>query len=112
MSAIDPISSAVRGKPCASWTPLTAVETAPVPVLLMLDEFAALGRLDFFESQLAFMAGYGIRSFLITQSLNQLERAYGANHAIVISALRFRQMTSAPQSACRMRSGPPPKCAR
>jgi type IV secretion system protein VirD4 len=52
-------------------------------LLLMLDEFAALGRLDFFESQLAFMAGYGIRSFLITQSLNQLERAYGANHAIL-----------------------------
>jgi type IV secretion system protein VirD4 len=49
----------------------------------MLDEFAALGRLDFFESQLAFMAGYGIRSFLITQSLNQLERAYGPNHAIL-----------------------------
>ena len=27
-------------------------------VLLMLDEFPALGRLDFFESALAFMAGY------------------------------------------------------
>src|SRR6201996_782340 len=52
-------------------------------LLLMLDEFAALGRLDFFESQLAFMAGYGIRGFLITQSLNQLERAYGPNHAIL-----------------------------
>ncbi|WP_024512005.1 conjugal transfer protein TraG [Bradyrhizobium sp. ARR65] len=52
-------------------------------LLLMLDEFAALGRLDFFESQLAFMAGYGIRSFLITQSLNQLERTYGPNHAIL-----------------------------
>jgi type IV secretion system protein VirD4 len=52
-------------------------------LLLMLDEFAALGRLDFFESQLAFMAGYGIRSFLVTQSLNQLERAYGPNHAIL-----------------------------
>jgi type IV secretion system protein VirD4 len=52
-------------------------------LLLMLDEFAALGRLDFFESQLAFMARYGIRSFLITQSLNQLERAYGPNHAIL-----------------------------
>ena len=52
-------------------------------LLLMLDEFAPLGRLDFFESQLAFMAGYGIRSFLITQSLNQLERAYGPNHAIL-----------------------------
>src|SRR6201987_3798364 len=52
-------------------------------LLLMLDEFAALGRLDFFEGQLAFMAGYGIRSFLITQSLNQLERAYGPNHALL-----------------------------
>ena len=52
-------------------------------LLLMLDEFAALGRLDFFESQLAFMAGYGIRAFLIAQSLNQLERAYGPNHAIL-----------------------------
>jgi type IV secretion system protein VirD4 len=28
-------------------------------LLLMLDEFPALGRLDFFESALAFMAGYG-----------------------------------------------------
>ncbi|MBY0333393.1 MAG: type IV secretory system conjugative DNA transfer family protein, partial [Acetobacteraceae bacterium] len=42
-----------------------------------------LGRLDFFESQLAFMAGYGIRSFLIAQSLNQIERAYGPNNAIL-----------------------------
>src|SRR3546814_188422 len=30
-------------------------------LLLMLDEFPALGRLDFFETALAFMAGYGIR---------------------------------------------------
>ena len=38
-------------------------------LLLMLDEFPALGRLDFFESALAFMAGYGLKSFLIAQSL-------------------------------------------
>lgn len=31
-------------------------------LLLMLDEFPALGRLDFFETALAFMAGYGIRA--------------------------------------------------
>src|SRR6266567_4334217 len=37
-------------------------------LLLMLDEFPALGRLDFFESALAFMAGYGLKSFLIAQS--------------------------------------------
>ena len=52
-------------------------------VLFMLDEFPALGRLDFFESALAFMAGYGLRSFLIAQSLNQIEKAYGPNNSIL-----------------------------
>jgi type IV secretion system protein VirD4 len=52
-------------------------------MLLMLDEFPALGRLDFFESALAFMAGYGLKSFLIAQSLNQIEKAYGPNNAIL-----------------------------
>jgi len=52
-------------------------------VLLMLDEFPALGRLDFFESALAFMAGYGLKAFLIAQSLNQIEHAYGQNNAIL-----------------------------
>ncbi|MFG1314610.1 conjugal transfer protein TraG [Xanthobacter autotrophicus] len=52
-------------------------------VLMMLDEFPALGRLDFFESALAFMAGYKIKAFLIAQSLNQIEKAYGANNSIL-----------------------------
>jgi type IV secretion system protein VirD4 len=52
-------------------------------VLLMLDEFPALGRLDFFESALAFMAGYGLKAVLIAQSLNQIEKAYGPNNAIL-----------------------------
>ncbi|RJE84209.1 conjugal transfer protein TraG [Paracoccus onubensis] len=52
-------------------------------VLMMLDEFPALGRLDFFESALAFMAGYGIKAFLIAQSLNQIEKAYGQNNSIL-----------------------------
>jgi len=52
-------------------------------LLMMLDEFPALGRLDFFESALAFMAGYGVRSFLIAQSLNQISKAYGENNSIL-----------------------------
>jgi len=52
-------------------------------LLLMLDEFPALGRLDFFENALAFMAGYGVRAFLIAQSLNQIENAYGSSHSIL-----------------------------
>jgi type IV secretion system protein VirD4 len=51
--------------------------------LLMLDELPVLGRLDFLESTLAFMAGYRVRAFLITQSLNQIEKAYGPNNAIL-----------------------------
>lgn len=52
-------------------------------LLMLLDEFPALGRLDFFETSLAFMAGYGIRAFLIAQSLNQIEKAYGEYNAIL-----------------------------
>ncbi|MCK1515612.1 conjugal transfer protein TraG [Bradyrhizobium sp. 190] len=60
-----------------------ASEAKQRQLLLMLDEFPALGRLDFFESALAFMAGYGIRAFLIAQSLNQIAKAYGENNAIL-----------------------------
>ena len=35
------------------------------------------------RSALAFMAGYGLRSFLIAQSLNQIEKAYGPNNSIL-----------------------------
>ena len=52
-------------------------------LLMMLDEFPALGRLDFFESALAFMAGYGIRAYLIAQSLNQIDKAYGEHNSIL-----------------------------
>jgi type IV secretion system protein VirD4 len=52
-------------------------------LLLMLDEFPALGRLDFFETALAFLAGYGVRAFLIAQSLNQIVKAYGENNSVL-----------------------------
>jgi type IV secretion system protein VirD4 len=53
------------------------------PLLLMLDEFPALGNLDFFETALGFLAGYGVRAMIVTQSLHQIEKAYGPNHAIL-----------------------------
>jgi type IV secretion system protein VirD4 len=61
----------------------TGAPTHKHKLLMMLDEFPALGRLDFFETSLAFMAGYGIRAFLIAQSLNQISKAYGENNAIL-----------------------------
>lgn len=53
------------------------------PLLLMLDEFPALGRLDFFETALAYLAGYSIRGVLVAQSLNQLDKAYGPHHSLL-----------------------------
>ena len=53
------------------------------PVLMLLDEFPTLGRLDFFETALAYLAGYKVRCLLITQSLAQLDNVYGRNNSIM-----------------------------
>ena len=52
-------------------------------LLLMLDEFAVLGYMEFFETELAYLPGYGIRAFMIVQSLNQVEKHYGPNNSIL-----------------------------
>ncbi|HTJ27572.1 MAG TPA: type IV secretory system conjugative DNA transfer family protein [Candidatus Limnocylindria bacterium] len=46
-------------------------------LLLMIDELPSLGRLEILQSSLAFMAGYGIKAYLITQDVSQLNAAYG-----------------------------------
>ncbi|RYZ91127.1 MAG: IncP-type DNA transfer coupling protein TraG [Proteobacteria bacterium] len=52
-------------------------------LLLMMDEFPALGKLDIFQESLAFIAGYGLKAFLITQDLSQLYAAYGKDESII-----------------------------
>jgi type IV secretion system protein VirD4 len=52
-------------------------------MLLMLDEFPALGRLEFFESALGFLAGYGLKAMLVCQSLSQLKQVYGDRSSIL-----------------------------
>ena len=53
------------------------------PLLLLLDEFPQLGKLDLFEQSMGAMAGYGVRAFIITQSLHQVTQAYGRYHTIL-----------------------------
>ncbi len=52
-------------------------------LLVLVDEFTSLGRLDFFENQLAFCAGYGLKCFMVAQSLNQLQKTYGDKNSIL-----------------------------
>jgi type IV secretion system protein VirD4 len=68
-----------------------------------------LGRLDFFESALAFMAGYGLKSFLIAQSLNQIEKAYAPTMQSSTTATSV--LLSQPTMNERMRSAPRRSCA-
>jgi type IV secretion system protein VirD4 len=46
-------------------------------LLLMVDELPSLGRLDILQTALAYIAGYGIKAYLITQDVAQLQAAYG-----------------------------------
>lgn len=60
-----------------------AVQTYKHRLLLLLDEFPAFGRLDSLEAALAFIAGYGMKSLLIAQSLNQLYKTYTRENSII-----------------------------
>jgi type IV secretion system protein VirD4 len=53
------------------------------PLLLMLDEFPTLGRMDVLQTALAYLPGYGIRAYLIVQDLTQLAHAYGRYESII-----------------------------
>lgn len=54
-------------------------------LLAMLDEFPSLGKLEILQESLAFVAGYGIKCYLICQDINQLksqETGYGHDESI------------------------------
>jgi type IV secretion system protein VirD4 len=52
-------------------------DTTPVPVLVILDEFARLGRASVIASAFSYVAGYGIRLLPVIQSRSQLRGVYG-----------------------------------
>ena len=52
-------------------------------LLLLIDEFPSLGKLDIFEESLAFIRGFGIKAYLITQDLSQLYKHYSKDESIM-----------------------------
>src|SRR6201986_1372239 len=52
-------------------------------LLLLIDEFPSLNRMEIFADALSYMAGYGIKAYLITQDIRQITDAYGRNESIV-----------------------------
>jgi type IV secretion system protein VirD4 len=51
-------------------------------LLLLIDEFPSLGKLEVFQEALAFIAGYGLKALLIVQDLSQLVAAYTKDESI------------------------------
>ena len=74
----DPVDGRERGRDAEDQQGLRKHK-----LLLLIDEFTSLGKLDFFESQLAFCAGYGLKCFMVAQSLNQLQKTYGDKNSIL-----------------------------
>lgn len=69
-------------------TPRTYVRTKKIykhRLLGMIDEFPSLGKLSILQESLAFVAGYGIKFYLICQDINQLksrETGYGPDETV------------------------------
>ena len=52
-------------------------------LLFMIDEFPSLKRMEIFADALSYMAGYGLKAYLITQDIRQIVDEYGPNESIV-----------------------------
>jgi type IV secretion system protein VirD4 len=52
-------------------------------LLLMLDEFPSYGKLEVFQEALAYIAGHGIKAYLIMQDIAQLWGAYGRDESVI-----------------------------
>ena len=57
-------------------------ETYKHRLLLLLDEFPSLGRLELFERALGFIGGYGLKAYIFVQGLSQLFKAYSKEESI------------------------------
>src|SRR5262249_62086709 len=52
-------------------------------LLFLIDEFPSLKRMELFADALSYMAGYGLKAFLVTQDIRQILDQYGVNESIV-----------------------------
>ena len=77
-------------------TATTGAQSAPqrlrTPTLFLLDEFAALGRLEAVERAMGLMAGYGLQLWPILQDMSQLKDLYGDRAGTFIANAGVQQV--------------------
>ena len=79
---IQKVLKLIKGKSIKNYHSIRGKGSYKHRLLLMLDEFTSLGKIGIIQEALAYMAGYGIKVYLITQDLAQLHETYGANESI------------------------------
>ena len=52
-------------------------------LLFLIDEFPSLRKMEIFVDALSYMAGFGLKAYLITQDIRQIVEEYGVNESIV-----------------------------
>ena len=67
-------------------------ERLNAPALFLLDEFAALGRLEAVERAMGLMAGYGLQLWPILQDMSQLRDLYGERAGTFIANAGVQQV--------------------
>tara|TARA_R110000851_G_scaffold115480_1_gene241370 strand:+ start:176 stop:1819 length:1644 start_codon:yes stop_codon:yes gene_type:complete len=67
-------------------------ERLKAPTLFLLDEFAALGRLEAVERAMGLMAGYGLQLWPILQDMSQLKDLYGERAGTFIANAGVQQV--------------------
>ena len=81
-SALEKAGRFLQGKDTKRYNTIRGTGNYKHRMLLMLDEFPSLGKMDEVQKALAYMAGYGIKAYLIVQDLAQLQDKYGKNESI------------------------------
>lgn len=76
----------------APTAPVSATGRLKEPTLFLLDEFAALGRLEAVERAMGLMAGYGLQLWPILQDMSQLRDLYGERAGTFIANAGVQQV--------------------
>ncbi len=66
-------------------------------LLLLMDEFTAVGRMPIFAKSISFLGGYNLRPFIIVQGISQLRATYGADIAETIQTCCAALVVYAPK---------------
>ncbi len=69
-----------------------ASQRLSTPTLFLLDEFAALGRLEAIERAMGLMAGYGLQLWPILQDMSQLNDLYGKRAGTFVANAGVQQV--------------------